>query len=124
MKKIDSTTLYTGQELKDILHGFVKMDVLRQFGLVGSPGAGYWGRNVIDSLNRYWDNLACQRGMGKATGKEKDLDSEHAIFDNRANEVPNGSVHSSPGKARAMESERQRYRRQVSTDPLPSDGPE
>jgi hypothetical protein len=117
MKRIDPTTFYTTKELRDILRGFVSLETLRVHGLVGSPGSGYWGQNAVDSLNRYWDHLSCQRGMGKVE-KEKHLDEESKVFDIRNTEIQNGQVHSAPGNPQPLEGQRQKFRRLVSKDAL------
>ena len=118
MRQIDPHTLYDSDELRTLLKGVVKIETLRAFGLVGSPGKGYWGTNMIDALNQYWDNLARQRDTGKVVGKENHLDEKPEFFENRAKKIQNGPVYSSPGDSQPMESQRKRFRRQVSPDSL------
>ena len=117
MRKIDPTTLYSTKELREILRGVVSVNHLRQYGLTGSPGSGYWGQNVIDSLNHFWDHLVRQRSTGKV-GKENHLVSKKP----KRNEVQNRTIHTQSGKPRAMESERERFRRLVSEDSVPCQG--
>jgi hypothetical protein len=108
MKKIDPTTLYETPEIKGILLGFVKLETLRQFGLVALPGKGYWGKAVIDALNRYCHNVCCQRG-GVDGGKENVIDAfQHTqpLFDNPA-ELGNLD----PAETRPMENQLDRFRR-------------
>ena len=114
MQRIDPTTLYDAKELHEILRGVVKLETLRQYGLAGSPGSGYWGQNVVDSLNNYWDHLVRQRGTGKVIGKENHLDSKNQS----RNEVQNRQVHTQPGATRTMEGQRERFRRLVSENPI------
>ena len=114
MLKIDPHTLYDSKELKEILHGFVKLESLREFGLVGLPGKGYWGQNVIDSLTKLCQHLACQRGTGKV--KENHLDKKPEFFEKRSEQIQNRQVHATSRKAGPVESQRQRFQRQVSPD--------
>jgi len=108
MRRVDPTTLYESKELKEILRDVVNIETLRRFGLIGSPGKGYWGKNVVDSLNNYWDNLARQRE--DRVGKEKHLDSKHKFYEKQVSDRP---VHPEPRTSRPVESERERFRRQV-----------
>jgi len=110
MKSIDPATLYEAEELHEILHGFVKVEKLREFGLVGLPGKGYWGQNVIDSLTNYCNHLVRQRGTGKVIEKENHLEPKKS----KRNEVQDREIHSPPGTANPMEGERERFRRLVS----------
>lgn len=116
MKTIPPQTLYETQELRDLLRGVVKIETLRKFGLVGSPGSGYWSKNIVDALNNYWDNLARQRGTGKVADKENHLEPEPEIqiFENRQTKVQNRKVHPSSGGSKSMESQRERFKRFVS----------
>jgi len=119
MRKIDPTTLYGPDELKDFLLGVVKIDTLRRFGLVGSPGRGYWGQNVVDSLNKYWDHLVRRRETGKVIGKENHLDEQPEFFEKRQEQVPDGEIHAPSGTSRKVESQRERFRRQLSENSFP-----
>jgi hypothetical protein len=110
MKKIDPTAIYESEELKEILRGVVKVETLREFGLVGLPGKGYWGQNVVDALTNYCNHLIRQRGTGKVIEKEDHLDAKKS----RKNEVQNREIHPPPGTAKPMEGERERFRRRVS----------
>ena len=119
MKRIDPTALYEGKELQDLLRGVVNVDTLRQHGLVGSPGRGYWGQNVIDALNDYWQYLARQRGAGKVR-KEVHLDREdHSLFENGEELLQSQRrLHPAPRRSRPVESQRERFERQVSKTPV------
>lgn len=55
-KRVDPNAIYTSDELHEILRGFVKIETLRRYGLMALPGAGYFGRNILDALD------ACCRG--------------------------------------------------------------
>ena len=63
MNRVDPTTLYTTDELRSLLKGFVSLETLKKYGLAGSPGRGYWGQNVVDALNNYWHHLVRQRAV-------------------------------------------------------------
>lgn len=114
MNRIDPTTLYDKQELQSLLKGVVKIETLRSFGLVGAPGKGYWGGNVIDALNRYWDNLVHQRDTGKVSGKENHLEEKPEFFENREQELQSGDVHIGECVDQPLESEWERFHRKVS----------
>ena len=62
MRKIDPYTFYDSIELERALQGRVKIETLRQFGLVGLS-RGYWGQNIIDTLNRLCNVQLYQRGV-------------------------------------------------------------
>lgn len=98
-----------------MLKGFVKISTLRQFGLVGSPGSGYWGQNVVDSLNNYWDHLVSQ-STGKVDPKERHFDEKPEFFENRADKIQNRKVHPTPNRTHQMESEWERFNGQLSQD--------
>src|SRR3989304_9315598 len=55
--EIQPNRFYSTDEIREVLHGRVKVDALRASGLV-SVGNGYWGQNVIDSLNRHCESRA------------------------------------------------------------------
>lgn len=117
MKPIDPHAIYDQSELRELLRGVVKIERLRRYGLVGSPGCGYWGRNIIDSLNEYWDHLARQRGTGKVK-KESHLEEKPEVFENQDEQIQNQSIHPASGTDRPLESQRQRFRRKLSSNPL------
>jgi len=52
VRKIDETTIYEAKELCDLLKGAVKLQTLRRAGLVGMPGGGYWGKSIIQAIDR------------------------------------------------------------------------
>jgi len=118
VRRIEPTAIYASDELKEILRGCVKVETLREFGLIGSPGSGYWGRNVVDSLDKYWDHLACQRGTGKVMRKENRLVANKA----KRSKVQDGAVHAPRGEAGKVESERKRFQWLVSENPLQRQG--
>jgi len=119
MERIDPTTLYEAEELRSRLKGFVSLETLREWGLAGSPGRGYWGQNVIDALDRYWHNLVRQRGAGKVR-KEDHLDpKDHPLFEKREALLESGEFHPSFRGTKPLESERTRFRRQLSARKIP-----
>lgn len=122
VKRIDPTTVYRSEELHELLRGFANIETLRQYGLVGSPGQGYWGQNVIDAINNYWYFLVRQRGAGKVR-KEDHLDQEdHALFENREELLQSQRrVYPALRRSRPVESQRQRFERKVPKDPVHGD---
>ncbi len=119
MKRIEPTAIYKTAELQNLLKGFVSLETLRVYGLVGSPGQGYWGQNVVDAINNYWYDLVRQRGTGKVR-KEDHLDSEdHAFFENGKKPLQGQRpIHPSPGRNKPVESQRERFEREVSEDSI------
>ena len=114
MRHIDRDAIYSRDEVKEILKGVVKISNLQRFGFVGSPGAGYFGGNLLDSLTRYWDHLRKRAGAMVDTEKGNDHDQEEqSLFDNT--EDQNGPGHNRSRIPGTMESERKRFRRQLST---------
>jgi hypothetical protein len=113
MRRIDPTTIYETKELKQLLKDIVKISTLRQFGLVGSPGSGYWGQNVVDSLNNYWDHLVSRR-TGKVDPKERHFDEKPEIFENRTNKIQNRQVHPTSRSTHEVESQWERFDRKLS----------
>ena len=63
MRRIHDSTLYEAEELKAILNGFISLESLRGYGLVGLPGKGYWGRDVIDAITAFQVNRKTERGF-------------------------------------------------------------
>ena len=110
MIRIEPNTLYGTYELKKLLKGFVSLDTLREYGLIGLPGKGYFGKNIVDSIDRYCYSRNCQRGM--VDGKEQNhVTKENPFFDNA-----NRTLQPSPRRSEPMESGRQRFIRQTKAD--------
>jgi hypothetical protein len=112
MKEIHSHAIYTSDELNDLIKGFVKITTLRKHGLVGSPGSGYWGNNIIDSIENYWQYLSRQR-KGEMADMEDHQNENTQVFENKKQKVQNGKLHSSSRTKPAMESEWERFERQL-----------
>ena len=83
---IDPNGLYTGEELAELLRGFAKLETLREYGLVGLPGRGYLGSNVLDALRTWCEShknrLGCNATRAKPAGSE---DRPAGAPDRRAN---------------------------------------
>lgn len=62
-RQIDPHTIYATSELETILKGSVKIETLREHGLVGLPGAGYWGGNAVEAMDTLCKSLQRQRGL-------------------------------------------------------------
>jgi hypothetical protein len=110
MTEIKPNTIYSTEELQQILKGSIKIRALYSYGLKALPGKGYWSNNVIDSIDRYFDNAVCQR-VTNGIGKEINHDHERGFFDNSDTEVQIGQVHSSSLERESMESEWERFNR-------------
>ena len=52
MRRIDANTIYSAEEIGELLKGAVKLQTLRRAGLVGLPGGGYWGKSIIAAIDR------------------------------------------------------------------------
>ena len=60
IRRIDPYRLYSTEELQEVLHGSIKIQTLKRYGLVGFA-SGYWGSNIIFAINRYWRKLLSER---------------------------------------------------------------
>ncbi len=76
-RRIDPYRFYSSEELREVLKGRIKIETLKDHGLVGLA-AGYWGGNVIFAIDRYCRTLMTERARG-ASGKE----AQRAIFENQ-----------------------------------------
>lgn len=63
MRTIDPNTIYSAKEVREIIHGVVKLETLREKGgLVSLPGAGYWGADLISAINTMQEQRRRCRG--------------------------------------------------------------
>ncbi len=70
IRRIDPYRFYSTAELREVLRGSIKIDTLKDYGLVGLA-AGYWGGNVIFAIDRYCRTLITERGPC-SSGKEQE----------------------------------------------------
>ena len=79
LSSIHPYRFYSTSELKPLLKGRIKMEELRKHGLKGFA-AGYWGKNVIDAINRSCGRLGSERALCSSQLKEEDNEIT-AIFE-------------------------------------------
>ena len=106
MTKIDPHSFYDHNELEEILRGRVKVETLRQFGLVGLS-RGYWGQNIIDALSKFCNHLSRQRGV-------REKEDDHEFFEKRKEYLQRSErkkVQPFSDESQKMETQRQKLER-------------
>ena len=88
MFEIRPNRLYTTESLNRILHGFVKIESLRKFGLKSLPGKGYWGQAVIDALNRMSRISASETGVDADPREASHVSIFEKRSDNQCRKIP------------------------------------
>jgi hypothetical protein len=84
LARIEPNVLYRGARLKALLKGFVSLTKLRKHGLVGLPGMGYFGENILLALKRYCSSMGSERNPVLPQEKEE----EHGeLFENSDQEL-------------------------------------
>lgn len=123
MQEIKRNAFYEKEQLDFILKGIVKISTLAKYGLHGSPARAYWGGNVVDAIDRYWEDLS-RRG-GAAVDEEGETDEKkRTIFDNSSiKKNKNGKVHAPRRSAGEMESQREGFKRLISENKVHSAEP-
>lgn len=88
---------YSTKETKRFLHGKIKIETLRKFGLRGL-GEGYWGSNIIDAISRFCANMPLERDPAF----QEERGQHGTIFEKRATEssgLSNGRLQGSTTEA-------------------------
>ncbi|MCA9428829.1 MAG: hypothetical protein KC994_27365, partial [Candidatus Omnitrophica bacterium] len=83
---IHPNRFYSTEELRQILHGRIKIETLKAHGLAGLA-KDYWGQNIIYAINRYWHTILAERGLCRPREEAR----HGAIFEKRGL-VSNGPV--------------------------------
>ena len=72
MIKISSDTIYETSELKRMLRNKVSLQLLKiEGGLKPLPGGGWYGKRILDALDKITDNSFHQSGASPRNGKEE-----------------------------------------------------
>lgn len=86
MRHIDPCGLYSAEEARELLNGFVSLEYLRtRGGLKGLPGAGYFGGALLAALHRICTIAPYQGGRG-AESESINVESASTpkqLFENR-----------------------------------------
>jgi hypothetical protein len=120
---IDPHRFYEPGELEKIVHGRIKLETLRKYGLVGLA-RGYWGQNIIDALNRFCQSKSSQRGVIRKEDAyeffEKQKDVPRSLGPDKS--LSARKIHPPPGvastrrRSRAVESQRSQLERLLPED--------
>jgi len=127
MRRIDANTIYSAEEVGELLKGAVKISTLRRAGLVGMPGGGYWGRSVIQAIDRICgcgtiqaSDAIPRQGSHDETKGCKNISWEACADDEKPGSgclFVAGSMDGKQGKRIAVSDQRERFIRLISPDP-------
>ena len=130
MKSIDPNAIYEAEELAALLRGHVKVETLREHGLVGLPGSGYFGGNVVDAIRNYCSSHGRQRGARADARKDSGNDSfiengnagdrrlDHRTAGRKVQDQGakrDDAIHAVPGGQHPLETQRDKLRRLASS---------